>query len=80
MAHAGTTCGTMKWLHFNLMLTRVGNHFHMPAAVHPGFLQYGRSCKFTVDEKIGGDFLYPICCWKATMPLADALPNPLLTV
>lgn len=28
LAHRGTTCGTMKWLHFNLMLTLVGSCFH----------------------------------------------------
>lgn len=31
-------------------------------------LQCGSSLKFTVGEKIGGDLLYPILCWKVSVP------------
>lgn len=30
--------------------------------------QCGSSLKFSVGEKIGGDLLYPVLCWKVPVP------------
>lgn len=37
------------------------------------FLQYDSSQVFAVDEKVGGDLLYPVRCWKVSVPFWQML-------